>query len=58
VTQWLIEEAAFAALDLWMAAERSGRNAEWRAQEQLQARHAEMLALREGLRGEVSDGVR
>lgn len=47
VTQWLVEEAAFAALDVQEAMERSGAAEERREAERLQLRHDELRALKE-----------
>jgi hypothetical protein len=47
VTQWLIEEAAFLALDVQEAQERSGAAEERREAARLMERHAELTALKE-----------
>ncbi|MDW8339678.1 MAG: hypothetical protein RMM28_11125 [Thermoleophilia bacterium] len=47
MTQWLIEEAAFAALEISEALERSGRADELREQARLQERYEELQRLKE-----------
>lgn len=48
VTQWLLEEVCFTALDVQESMERSGAMEERREMERLQARHAELTELKEG----------
>lgn len=47
VTQWLLEEAAFAALEVSEAMERSGEMAERREAARLRARHDELRQMKE-----------
>lgn len=51
MTQWLVEEAAFTALEVWLS--RPDLVEERREAERLQARHAELVRLREEMRGGV-----
>lgn len=51
MTQWLIEEAAFVALELDDARLQREASEEHQAEQQLLARHAELTAMREASRG-------
>ena len=51
MTQWLIEEAAFLALELDEMRVREEASEEAQAEKQLLERHAELIAMREAQRG-------